>query len=135
MNKTKLKELKTQIQTKQKEFQTYCHEQFKLGAKELFDENPGLKSFGMKGWVPYFNDGDICEFSAHTGSPDINEFDGYDIDYSDEPEHKDARKLQEKVKDFLAAFGDDFYQQLFGSHFAVVVTPDKITVEEYCDHD
>ena len=127
--------MKDSIKQKQVELQAYCHEQFKLWSKQLFDDNSGLKSFGFKGFVPYFSDGEENIFGAHTDSPDINEFDGYDIDYSDKPEHKEAQILQEKVKEFLAAFDDDFYQQLFGSHFQVTITSDKIEVEEYTDHD
>lgn len=134
MNKTEIEKMKTIIEEKQKALQVYCHEQFKLGAKSLFDENSGLKSFTFKGYVPFFNDGSECTFSAQTDYVGINEIDGYDLDYP-EDQHKEEKVLQAKVKELLQAFDDDFYKQLFGAHFQVVVTADKISVEEYTDHD
>lgn len=133
MNKTELKKLKNEIEAKQKELQAYCHEQFKLGTKDLFDENPELKSFGFKGYIPFFNDGDECVFSVHIDEPDINGVDGYDISYEDP--HKGLQALQSKVNEFLSAFDEDFYQKIFGDHFQVVIKADKISVKKYSDHD
>lgn len=133
MNKSEIQKLKNEIKAKQEEFKNYCHEQFKLGAKELFEQNPELKSFGFKGYVPYFNDGDECTYSAYVDYPDINGESGYDIEYDEDK--KEFVSLQEKVKDFLQNFDDEFYQSVFGSHAEVTVTKKNIKVEEYTRHD
>lgn len=133
MNKEKINQIKKSIKDKQQELRTFCQEEFKKGTEELFDENLELKSFGFSGWVPYFNDGDECTFCAHTDEPDINDIDGYDLAYGEET--KNLEKLQSKVSDFLSTFDDNFYQELFGSHFKVKITRSKIQTEEYTEHD
>lgn len=131
MNKLEIKKLKSEIKAKQEEFKSYCREQFKLGAKELFEQNPELKSFGFKGFIPYFNDGETCEYSANIDYPDINGECGYEIEY----DKKELESLQDKVKDFLQNFDDEFFESVFGSHAKVLVTKDEIVIEEYSDHD
>lgn len=133
MNKAKIQSIKKTIKQKQDELLDFCRLEFKNGTKELFDENPDLESFGFGGWIPYFNDGESCEFSAHTDYPDINGESGYDIEYGEKLEH--LLPLFKKIRKFLSAFDDVFYRKLFGDHFKVVITKDNIEVEKYTDHD
>jgi len=133
MNKEQITQIKATIKQKQEELLELCRLEFKKGTDELFSENPELNSFGFGGWIPYFNDGDSCEFSAHTDYPDINDENGYSIEY--DKKSKELLPVFKKVKEFLSIFDDDFYRKLFGDHFKVVITKDNIEVEEYVDHD
>ena len=60
--KAKLQALEEKRQELLKEIQTEFPGMF----KEFFTKAPKLKSFGWSQFTPYFNDGDTCEFSAHT---------------------------------------------------------------------
>jgi hypothetical protein len=131
MNKEKIEQLKLEIRAKQEECQKYCQEQFNLECSNLFRDNPNLESFNFRGWVPYFNDGEECVFSADTDYIEINGIDRYEVDGNDHP----LASLRKKIISFLREFDDDFYRELFGSHFSVTVTKDKINVEEYTDHE
>jgi phage host-nuclease inhibitor protein Gam len=133
MNKSEIQKLKNEIKSKREELKSFCQEQFKLGGEELFEQNPTLKSFSFKGFIPYFNDGDTCEYSADIDYPDINGESGYDIEYDEDK--KELIPLQEKVKDFLQNFDDEFYESVFGSHAEVTVTKDQIKIKEYTNHD
>ncbi len=56
-----------------------------------------------------------------------------DIEYDEDK--KELIPLQEKVKDFLQNFDDEFYESVFGSHAEVTVTKDQIKIKEYTNHD
>lgn len=45
---------------------------FEEAAKELFKNNPSLKSFSWTQYTPHFNDGDPCTFSVHAYSENIS---------------------------------------------------------------
>jgi hypothetical protein len=53
---------------------------------EIFEDYPDLESFGWRQYTPYFNDGDICEFSVNNdhysillnGQNDDSEDEGWD---------------------------------------------------------
>ena len=53
---------------------------------ELFAQAPKLKSVSWNQYTPYFNDGDSCEFSAHTNDLYIN---GSNSSYDDDDEDGD----------------------------------------------
>ncbi len=124
MNLDKIEELKTKLEAKQKEFNDFMKIEFQKGTKELFEENPGLKSFSFQGYSPYFNDGEDLIFSAYTDCPDINGEDGYK-----------NKELMNIVVKFLEIFDDNFYNTLFGNHWEVTITKDNIEVSAYDDHD
>lgn len=46
---------------------------------ELFAENPELVSFSWTQYTPYFNDGDVCEFSCHGDYPSVSIKVGEDV--------------------------------------------------------
>lgn len=52
--------------------------------KDIFDESPRLTSFSWSQYTPYFNDGEECTFSCNYDYFDINGYDEYGDDESDE---------------------------------------------------
>ncbi len=69
--KEALKELRVEQKTLSKKIQGLAAEVFTKGSSELFTNNPDLKSFSWTQYTPFFNDGDVCKFSAHTDDPKI----------------------------------------------------------------
>lgn len=142
--KDKLDALKVTIQTQREEIKKTQIGLFDEVKKAIFEENPKLTSFGFSGWVPYFNDGDTCSFSAHIDSYCV-EINGksYDDDYDRKDDNGDLfeiskserKDLAKIVSDALNSFEEDFYEEMFGSHFKVHITPTETSVEEYTDHD
>ena len=113
---------------------------------------PPVRALTVVGLTPYFNDGDPCVFYIRdiylTGSDrpaDIAEWTegvSNDADYDqclydddwigDIPEEIDsARRHLSRILHDMA----EVVQSVFGSHFIVTVTRDKLVVEEYMDHD
>lgn len=46
---------------------------FKISCKEIFKKHKDFKSFAWTQYTPYWNDGDTCEFYAHTDDIYIND--------------------------------------------------------------
>lgn len=130
--KTKLAALREQMTTAAKDF-------FENASKQLFTENPTLKSFSWTQYTPYFNDGNECVFSAHTDYPEVNGYDEYgyktdgdeDIEAGSLEEHK---RLVALVRDLLTNIEEDDFRTMFGDHVQVTVTRKGVEVEEY-SHD
>lgn len=150
----KLTELKKQIKELKKTYQAAAQAAFNEEAKALFETYPDLKSFGWKQYTPYFNDGDTCEFSAHTDEPSINGFDSYGDGDGDEgainlhelardeiydngkfvPNPKRCAKAAKTVKavqKFLKQFDEEVLEAMFGDHVEVKITRKGAEVEEY----
>jgi hypothetical protein len=142
----KFRDAKAAVSNAMAECETVLKDAFAEASKTLFDAHPILKSVEWQQFTPYFNDGDTCEFSAHTDYPEIEFVDGetpddyYDVDRRDErmegTTERDAAMLA--AREFLGVFGDEDYETLFGDHVTVTVArgDDKpiVTVEEY-EHD
>jgi hypothetical protein len=122
-----------ELKALKKRFTDRGSEIFKEASAALFAENPELKSFSWQQYTIYFNDGDDCNFSVYRDYPSINDVSGYDID--DKDDYKELYKVQQKVASFLKGFDEDLFETLFGDHVEITVTPDKVTVESYHDHD
>lgn len=123
---------------------------------KLFEKHPKLESFGWRQYTPYFNDGEECTFSAHTDEPDINDINGYDVNFGDEmindysverdPVTKQCPRIKnpdydtelnsahKDVKEFLDNIDDSVLRDLFGDHVQVKVTKSGTEVEDY-EHD
>jgi len=107
-------------------------------SKRLFEEHPTLQSFSWKQYTPYFNDGDTCEFSAHTDvdSIQVNDVWGDDIESTEpyDPElrnwdaYKEGReeglKLHKAVASFLQVFDEEDLETFFGDHVKVTIHRD-----------
>jgi hypothetical protein len=154
-----IKEKQAEIKRLQKELQEKSSKIFLSSFKNLFEETPKLKSFAWTQYTPYFNDGDTCYFSANTDYLIINGDHEDDASWAqekkviswgtynrdkriyegrieqDNPEYdKELSEAVDKVKKFLNLFDDKFYQNQFGDHTMVTVTPNGIDTEDY-DHD
>lgn len=128
--------------------------------KDFFKQFPEVKELRWEQFIPYFNDGDVCEFQLY----DLiffgysNDFDPKDDESYDEWEYYESfwngkeaynwlrpesgpdprlKQVHDAIRDIqniLYEF-EDVLEQAFGSHARVSVTPENITVEEYVDHD
>ncbi len=67
--------LKKKVKEAKREMEAIADSAFKEGCKELFDENPTLKSFGFIAYTPFFCDGDECVFGIHNYF--VNGYDEY----------------------------------------------------------
>jgi hypothetical protein len=146
-HKQKMKQLQEEMQATAKQF-------FSEATKELFDKYPKLERFSFTGYTPYFNDGDTCEYSAHTDHLATFEYDGND---RAEDRYLDSWGLtttwdnvakksvpKETVEEWAVAaqdvfsllqkFDDDFYLQSFGDHVEIIVSRNGVDTEEY-GHD
>ena len=118
-------------------------------AKILFEAHPKLESFSWTQYTPYFNDGESCEFSAHTDYVFLNgdhdeEYDAWSINRSIErsfdwqdnpytPTELDLAALD--VVNFLKEFDNDDLLMMFGDHTSVTVFRDGRVENDHCDHD
>jgi hypothetical protein len=71
------------FEEKKQAFVAELRKEFPSMFTELFVQAPKLKSVGWTQYTPYFNDGDTCEFSAHTSDLAINGASEYDDDAED----------------------------------------------------
>lgn len=127
--KEKYQELKNKVDQARKEMESVAKEAFKEGAKALFNENPTLNSFAWTQYTDFFNDGDTCNFHAHTDYPEVN---GERETYSVEEEFE---KLATQVSEFLNTLDNDDFKTLFGDHVRVEVTREDVSVSKYTNHD
>lgn len=129
--------------------------------KDFFDKNPHFKALHWYQYVPYFMDGDPCEFSINDiyvalGDAEIDP-DKWESRWTEEEEGweyatsytrdrnpnwgANPGAVNENYSPDLAAIckfiysNSDLIETLFGSHAKILVTPEKISVEEYVDHD
>jgi hypothetical protein len=100
---------------------------FKDLAKNIFEDNHNLESFGWNQYTPYFdNDGENCNFSANTDHIYIN---GKSAE-----NNPDLLKITYEVKEFLSKFNEYFFISQFGDHAEITVTSKGVSVDE-CEHD
>lgn len=121
-------------------------------AKKLFEANPKLASFSWTQYTPYFNDGETCEFGAHTDYITVTDVDGNE---EEEVSSWSVRHYSEKGTDwqgnpytpselelagvaaceFLAEFEDEDFLMMFGDHTRVTVFRDGRVESDDYDHD
>lgn len=139
---SKSQEIKNKLKDLKKQYLDAAQDEFKKASNELFEKYNRLKSFGWRQYTPYFNDGDVCEFSARTYSPSINGRDEYNDEDDDlingenlyKAKDEEAKDIIKNIKDFLKMFDEDAYQSMFDDHVEITVTKDKVEVEHY-EHD
>lgn len=61
----KLQKLKEKLDKKKKGFLTESTKTFHQTIKEVFNENEHLEKIEWLQYIPYFNDGDVCEFAVY----------------------------------------------------------------------
>jgi hypothetical protein len=146
---TKVKELKTLMQTQGKEA-------LKDAFQEFFEAHPEAKCIVWTQYTPYFNDGDACEFRVNelalklnkTPSEDTSaedddfednddyESDIYDLKYGKKTLTVAEAKLVADFTSLEKATGqlDEVFELVFGDHVKVRATRNGFDVTEY-DHD
>lgn len=127
---SKAKELVKKYKETKKIMMEELRQAFTEESKALFDEIPQMGSFSFTAYTPYFNDGDECTYSVNTDYPDLYDLEGNHMSY----ELREKLGTTEKVSDFLNAFPEEFYKDVFGDHIQVTVSKNKIEVSEY-DHE
>ncbi len=111
-----------------KSFMAEMKQAFMEGSKELFKQCPQIASFEITAYTPYFNDGDVCEYSV--GCYEINPKEGISFRWDTEP----YRTVSKVVNSFVKTFPDEFYRDVFGDHIKIIVNPDSVEATEY-EHD
>jgi hypothetical protein len=143
--------LSAEMAAVQKDFQKKGEAKLRDAFKAFLGAFPQVRSLTVVGLVPYFNDGEPCEFYIRdvflTGSDreadwsewqtdlDDAEYETciYDDDWiGDIPE--EIETVRRHLSRILSSL-EDVLQAVFGSHFIVTVTRQGLTVEAYEDHD
>jgi hypothetical protein len=124
--------VKETIAKARQEMQDLAHSTFRSCSKSIFDEFPALESFSWTQYRSYYCDGGPCSFYAHyeDGMFLVNGTVCEGI-----PEDNPLYAAGDKIYNLLSQFSRDDYQELFGEDAEVTVTRDKITVEQYTDHE
>lgn len=68
----KYQALRAKIADARKQMEETAKGLFTEMSAELFADNPTLQGFSWTQYTPYFNDGDVCTFSAHTDYPTVS---------------------------------------------------------------
>lgn len=156
----------SELQVKQKqvskikaEIQKDSEELFDQYCKDIFQNNPKLKSFSWSQYTPYFNDGSPCIFHANTHYIKVNgesldesnwyqkrniinygKWDNKTKSYVNRQEvdnnsyDEELSKVSDKIINFLSSFDNEFYANKFGDHCEIIVTEHGISIDEL-DHE
>jgi hypothetical protein len=128
---TKYEEYKNQVKELREKMKSESKEVLKEISKEVFDKYP-IENFSWRQYTVYFNDGDPCNFHAHTDSYSI-EIEGLNSEDDDEEKFDEAR---EEISNKLDVFDEEDLESIFGDHVRVIVNRNgDIYVEEYICHD
>lgn len=126
------------VKTKGKEFKSLCKE---------FIEFNNIEGFRFKAYIPYFNDGDVCEFYVSDMKALLTKQDNKYLttiegveyteiwEYHYDGYYKELTDSLSELKSVLHELFLDYLQIEFSSHIEVTVLKNKIIVEEYTDHD
>ena len=145
MDKSMFAETKKKIEKLMEELREESQAAFAQESKAIFDRYPSLYSFGWKQYTKYWNDGDECTFRVHSGEPDINGAECYDIYYGkgefeknqDVPDgwpkmtKEEAKPIQKEVAAFLDVFESNIMHDMFEDHVKVTVTREGVQTESY----
>jgi len=96
--------------------------------KELFEQEDINLTVEVNAYVPYFNDGDACEYSVYVIEEAEDEETGEWVSFYDKPWFK-------KVEELIYSIPEDVLEDTFGSHTKFYLSKDGFTVEEYHNHD
>jgi len=121
----------------------YGRQQMVGAFKTFFDAFPDVDALRWSQFTPYFNDGDVCEFSRNefdvrgygdaqlVGGQEMDEdgfYQGYEID-----SESDLGKALDHLYEGFADL-DETFRLAFGDHVRVTATRKGFTVESY-DHE
>jgi len=149
---TTIDEFTSSVRKLEEDLKVRASNLFKEAVKELFVFLPDVKAVTWTQYTPYFNDGDECFFRLNevvyvTGAPEGEEVvdyaasnSPYELEDSDcaftEYDLEKGSEKREIVKSFekLLSSMENQLKATFGDHVQVIVSPDKVIVNEY-DHD
>lgn len=150
--KEKLIEFRAERETLSQKIRAMAGAVFAEEAKKLFETNPKLASFSWTQYTPYFNDGEACEFRAHTDYITVTDVDGNEedevsswsvrhyvekgIDWNGNPYTPSELELAGVAAcEFLAEFEDAEFLMMFGDHTRVTVFRDGRVESDGYNHD
>lgn len=96
--KRKISKIQKQIEKLKGQISEDCHELFNISYQEIFENNPDFFSFAWTQYTPHWNDGDSCEFYAHTDGFYINGEDEETSFYEIETDIKELKKKDKVIK-------------------------------------
>ena len=139
--KKKFLAFKKQYEDARKAMVAQTNDALREMVKEIFDEFPKMQSFGWHQYTPYFNDGDVCEFSVNNYSDSIR-INGVS-EYDDDNEEIEGNEMTEKereaaakvVSTILENFDDEMMKDLYGDHVSVTINRDGTAKTEEYDHE
>lgn len=100
----------------------------KEAVKVFFDQNPTVKAVRWTGYIPAFNDGDVCVFGL--GDVEVS-FDEIDPDFTEYPEDKALRASMGDLRKSLYSV-EDVLQTIFGDNHQVTIdSSGHVTVDDY----
>lgn len=101
-------EIKTRVKTMRAAYEAQVTELVTEAVAALFESNPDVQCFGVRGYTPGFNDGDPC---THTQYATIQNEDG---DMEEAPYGGDIYKFIDSLsKEFEVVYGTDFELKFF----------------------
>lgn len=106
----------------------------------VFTELPEVNSIGWQQYIPYFCDGDACEFSVYAYEPKINDMDYDAYEEWRENEEEDVlltgvkfQRAQEISEKIIYSIDEELLEMI--GEGEVTVYRDGTIKVEYCDHD
>lgn len=107
--------------------------------RELFEKVPELESVSWTQYTPYFNDGDICEFSCHLYDAKLNDTDSWDFyDHNTRqriPSIHDNKIVKEYLQE-LREIPEEFFKDIYGDHSEITFKRDEpCAIITDCEHD
>lgn len=136
-----IKNIQAKLREVMQEVQDKGLAEFKEEFNDFFAEYPTVEAFRWQQYTPYFNDGEACEFGVHGIEIQLkgHTTSGYDDeDGFDEISTYDDIAMNAAIAEWFETLHGDgmktVFEQVFGDHVRVTVTPDNIEIEEY-EHD
>jgi len=132
-----IKNLKARKQEIMDEIKRNAQSALKEAFTEFFEANPDVRLIAWSQYTPYFNDGDVCQFSVNSfcSPKDDKQAEQYlagELSVYDLDEHwQSGSPVGTFAKDVI---DNDIFEAAFGDHVEVVATREGFKVAEY-NHD
>ena len=100
--KTKISKTQKEIEKLKNQLVKDSEKLFKTSCREIFENNPDFTSFAWTQYTAYWNDGEPCEFSAHTDYVYIDEEEDESDFYNAEIDFKELKQKEKTIKSLLS---------------------------------
>lgn len=134
-------DFKAKIEELNKERQAVFAEGLKKICGKIFKDNPEVKALRWRGYAPYFNDGEPCEFRIQGTDAEIEGSSPSDSDYGDEWTSLDWGDRPDWAKEFSSFVYscEDLIKSVYGDNHEVTITnvdgAVQVVLDEYVDHE